>query len=156
MFTIALDFYGVMSKFALVGVLMMIPLQALYRGYNDFSFLRLRVMVGQTATVSSILFWHLVGCWFLRLVCYCVPSTLWWQSVDNLCISFMTKGGQAVVNTIMTEFEVFTSVTMKNAVFWDVAFFSIMTLRLLKRADNLLSNWASAGFSSKILFHGGC
>jgi hypothetical protein len=50
----------------------MILLQALWRDYDDFTFFRLPVVVGQTATVSSIFFLHLVGCFFLRLVCYCV------------------------------------------------------------------------------------
>jgi hypothetical protein len=50
----------------------MILLQVLWRDYDDFSFFRLRVVVGQTATVSSIFFLHLVRCCFLRLVCHCV------------------------------------------------------------------------------------
>jgi hypothetical protein len=69
------QFFEVISKFALSRCLeyknnpLMILLQALLRDYDDFSFLRLRVEVGQTVTVSSIFFLHLVGCCFLRLVC---------------------------------------------------------------------------------------
>jgi hypothetical protein len=72
-----LSIFGVMSKFALSRCLesgnhpLMILLQALWQDYDDFSFFRLWVVLGQTATVSSI-FLHLVGCCVLRLVCYCV------------------------------------------------------------------------------------
>jgi hypothetical protein len=54
-------------------------------------FFRVRVVVGQTATVSSIFFLHLVGCCFLLLVCYCV-RVRFDGSVDSLCISSMTVG----------------------------------------------------------------
>jgi hypothetical protein len=50
----------------------MILLQALWWDYDDFSFIRLRAVVGQTATVSSFFFLHLVGCCFLGLVSHCV------------------------------------------------------------------------------------
>jgi hypothetical protein len=65
-----------MSKFALSRCVQLrnppltILLLVLWRDYEDFSFFRLRVVVGQT--VSSIFFFHLVSRCVLRLLCYCV------------------------------------------------------------------------------------
>jgi hypothetical protein len=63
-------------------------LQVLWRDYDDFSFFRLRVLLSQTTTVSSIFFLHLVGCCFLRLVCYCVRV----RFDGRVLISSMTNG----------------------------------------------------------------
>jgi hypothetical protein len=65
----------------------MIVLQALWRDYDDFSFFRLLVVVGQTAIVSSIFFLHLVGYSFLRLVCYCV-RVRFDGKVLTICVPF--------------------------------------------------------------------
>jgi hypothetical protein len=49
-----------------------------------------------------------------------VASNCWWECLQHLVLS-VSLGTYTKANFASVRFEVFTAVTMKNAVFWDVA-----------------------------------